>query len=73
MELKKQKLEKMGHPSKTVKQEREKEETAKKDVNIPGDEDMPMLISDNDDISDKEGAEKKFTFKKPPSQKPPCK
>ena len=32
----------MGHPSKTVKQEKEKEELAKTEVNVPGDEDMPM-------------------------------
>ena len=64
MELKKQKLEKMGHPSKTVKQEKEKEELAKTDVNIPGDEDM--LISNDNDVGDKKGAEKKFTSKKPP-------
>ena len=60
IELKKQKLEKM------VKQEKEKEEQAKPDVNVPGDEDMPLLISNDDDIGDKEGTEKKFTFKKPP-------
>ena len=72
-ELKKQKLEKRGHPSRTVKQEKEKEEPAKTNVNIPGDEDKPMLISDDDDVSDKEGAEKKFTFKKPPLWKPPYK
>ena len=62
----------MGHPSKTVKQEKEKEELTKTD-NIPGDEDMPMLISNDDNVSDKEGAEKKFTTKKPPSWKPPSK
>ena len=59
----------MGQLSKAVKQEKEKEEPVKTDVNITGDEDMPMLISDDDDIGDKEGTEKKFTFKKPPLQK----
>ena len=67
IKLKKQKLEKMGHPSKTVKQE--KEELAKTDVNVPGDEDMLMLISDDDNIGEKEGIEKKFTSKKPSLQK----
>ena len=38
-----------------------KQEMAKSDVNVPGDEDMPMH-----NTSDKEKAEKKFTFKKPP-------
>ena len=71
--LKKQKLEKIGHLSKTVKQEQEKEEPVKTDINVPGDEDMPMLISNDDDVGDKEGTEKKFTTKKPPSWKPPCK
>ena len=61
----------MEQPSKSVKQEKEKEEPVKTDVNIPGDEDMPMLISN--DVSDKEVKKKKLTFKKPPLQKPPCK
>ena len=55
----------MKAEKKAAKQEKEKEESAKTDVNIPGDENMPMLISDDDDISDKGGTEK-FTFKKPP-------
>ena len=66
IKLKKQKLEKMGHLPKTVKQEKERQEPAKTDVNIPGDEDMPMLIGDDDDISNKEGTEKEVTFKKHP-------
>ena len=52
-----------------MKQEKEKEELAKTDVNVPGDEDMTMLISNDDYVGDKEGREKKFTFKKPPLQK----
>ena len=56
----------MKAEKKAAKQENKKEEPAKTDVNIPGDENMPMLISDDDDISDKGGTEKKFTFKKPP-------
>ena len=49
LELKKQKLK--GQTPREVKQEKEKEEPAKADTTMEGDEDMPMLITDDEQDS----------------------
>ena len=72
LELKKQKLKRKT--PKEVKQEKEKEEPAKVDTTMEGDEDMPMLISDDEQDSPGQGVKKKrFIGKKPTGPKPPCK
>ena len=69
LELKKQKLK--GQTPKEVKQEKEKEEPAKVDTTMEGDEDMPMLISNDEQDSPGQGMKKKrFIGKKLTGLKP---
>ena len=72
LELKKQKLK--GQTPKELKQEKEKEEPAKVNTTMEGGEDMPMLISNDEQDSPGQGMKKKrFIGKKPTGLKPPHK
>ena len=74
MELQKQKLQKAGQMAKVEEQEKEKEEPSQEDEDASMDtNEMPILISDNNDEDGMKDTKKKQIFNKKPTKLPPRK